>query len=710
MSVVLIIIISALVQSILTCIVIRKKNIRIRIYMENIILLWISFDYYILSVTKYYLGYKWENLLDSFWNAQTVTFIHYSIPLILFSVGINLFLFFLKRELLCKILKLYSASLYISFFFMYFITREVSNRAVTYCLILHICLMIVLIIATWRQQSINGKLGFGEKAQKIFFPICTWLMLFSISTPVELYLNNSDDFSLSFWTFFPKLVVVSIVVLCLFVILGSRCLTDQLIPIFNTVLFGMVFMGYIQGMFLNGKMNQLDGVEQDWNRGTVIINVSVWLICFIALFIIYKVNSSILSKVIKYGCIYLTLIQLVTTAFSIVTSPNTAAKHEYALTTENFCSIDQNDNIIVFILDKFDGRIIDEIKEEDEDFLDPLMDFVYFPNATSEYCPTENSIPFLLTGTKWKPDRTDRYTTYAYDESALVNCLYDNNYKLDIYTDNVYVDESMVDKISNFHSDIKKNCNAYDLFSMMNIWSRYRFAPFIVKKYYFYYTYELDTLLTDDSLYSIHNDWKIYQQLTQEKLHISENGDKGTFKFIHMKGAHPPFVLSEDLHYTKYEDRRADEMGDKISQAKGSLKVVYEYLSQLKEIGKYDDATIIITADHGVTQPLHDENGNMIDVSCPVMYVKDSAHNSVGKGEVSEAPVCHEDVISLITNKIEKQSVKKSFFDYNEKDERNRVMYRIGIDDYTKYGINGNARDLSSWKVLEYGARVDTQK
>ena len=161
---------------------------------------------------------------------------------------------------------------------MYFITREVSNRAVTYCLVLHICLMIVLLITTWRQQSINSKLGFGEKVQGIFFPICTWLMLFSISTPVELYLNNSDDFSLSFWTFLPKLIVVSFGVLCFFVLLGSRCLTDQLIPIFNTVLFGMVFMGYIQGMFLNGKMNQLDGVEQDWSRGTVIINMSVWLI------------------------------------------------------------------------------------------------------------------------------------------------------------------------------------------------------------------------------------------------------------------------------------------------------------------------------------------------------------------------------------------------------------------------------------------------
>ena len=78
MSVVMIIVISALIQSFLTCIVIRKKNIEMRNYIENIILLWISFNYYILSVTKYYLGYKWENLLDSFWNAQIITFIHYS--------------------------------------------------------------------------------------------------------------------------------------------------------------------------------------------------------------------------------------------------------------------------------------------------------------------------------------------------------------------------------------------------------------------------------------------------------------------------------------------------------------------------------------------------------------------------------------------------------------------------------------------------------
>ena len=61
-------------------------------------------------------------------------------------------------------------------------------------------------------------------------------------------------------------------------------------------------------------------------------------------------------------------------------------------------------------------------------------------------------------------------------------------------------------------------------------------------------------------------------------------------------------------------------------------------------------------------------------------------------------------------NKVEKQSMEKSLFDYSVDEERNRVMYREEADEYTKYGINGNVRDLSSWKVLEYGARVDTQK
>lgn len=41
-------------------------------------------------------------------------------------------------------------------------------------------------------------------------------------------------------------------------------------------------------------------------------------------------------------------------------------------------------------------------------------------------------------------------------------------------------------------------------------------------------------------------------------------------------------------------------MSSRNAQGTGSLKIVYEYLEQLRALGKYEDTTIIITADHGV--------------------------------------------------------------------------------------------------------------
>lgn len=34
-------------------------------------------------------------------------------------------------------------------------------------------------------------------------------------------------------------------------------------------------------------------------------------------------------------------------------------------------------------------------------------------------------------------------------------------------------------------------------------------------------------------------------------------------------------------------------------QAKGAFKMVFDYLDELKRLGVYEDATIVITADHG---------------------------------------------------------------------------------------------------------------
>ena len=97
-----------------------------------------------------------------------------------------------------------------------------------------------------------------------------------------------------------------------------------------------------------------------------------------------------------------------------------------------------------------------------------------------------------------------------------------------------------------------------------------------------------------EHVWSIDNDLLFYQNLMENGLQVSEE-KKSAFRFYHMRGPHAPFYLTEDL---KYEP--TGRMSSRNAQGTGSLKIVYAYLEQLRALGKYEDATIIITADHGV--------------------------------------------------------------------------------------------------------------
>ncbi len=193
-----------------------------------------------------------------------------------------------------------------------------------------------------------------------------------------------------------------------------------------------------------------------------------------------------------------------------------------------------------------------------------------------------------------------------------------------------------------------------------------------------------------------------YNKLINEGLRVSENtDDKGTFRFIHMHGAHPPYIMTEEFQYIEYDERRDDGYGSSgVSQAKGALKIVYEYIRQLKELGKYDDATIIITADHGYTERLSDKDGNMIDVSFPILFVKEPYDNNDVQISISESPVCHADVIETIRSIIGTDVEARTLKDIEKMEERSRVLNVCSNELYEKYEINGNVRDYESWGLL----------
>ena len=124
---------------------------------------------------------------------------------------------------------------------------------------------------------------------------------------------------------------------------------------------------------------------------------------------------------------------------------------------------------------------------------------------------------------------------------------------------------------------------------------------------------------------------------------------------------------------------------DTLSYAIGLAQTqgLKEYLTQLKELGLYDDASIIITADHG------DKENNM-----QVIYFIKQPGETHEKMQSSEAPISHDDFPGTLLQLMGCAADDYDFttiFDFTEDDERERT-------------VMVNTMDKNYPKVPKYGS------
>ena len=242
-----------------------------------------------------------------------------------------------------------------------------------------------------------------------------------------------------------------------------------------------------------------------------------------------------------------------------------------------------------------------------------------------------------------------------------------------------------------------------------------REMPWVLKPSFWYYTSDINNRMIadsgsanfNDSLYEL-DDAAILKMVREQGLEPVDKGETGAFRFIHLFGPHFPFSVNEDG-----EDVGTNR-SDQISQAKGSMKVVTEYMAQLKELGLYDEATIIVTADHGVWNLTDDPVRAPIS---PIMLAKPSRAAS-GAGnrspvEVSDAPISHDDLQPTVIAAMNGDSAKYGTTFY-EIDDPDRVRYFDALTNvggngqhFVEYAISGDIMQLRNWKKtgnVWYGA------
>ncbi|MBR3515840.1 MAG: membrane protein insertase YidC [Lachnospiraceae bacterium] len=425
---------------------------------------------------------------------------------------------------------------------------------------------------------------------------------------------------------------------------------------------------------------------------------------------------------------FLILVQTVAVFSLLFTNPYSVKKEKmYALSGEQEFCVAPGKNIIVLILDRYGNITFENMMEEEptteqvvQDFNDYedtrelhyawygrtgliLKDFTYYNNANSRYNYTFPSITHMLTlaDPMCTSTTTDQYKEQAWTETGrsreFHDLLQEKGYTYHFYTGSgsaIYKDaaylQGSIDNVEE-QKDISYKINHGYMFYIMTKSSLLKYAPYPLKPYLeiqsFYYdgivSFEgMDTCVSDNGEY--------YRILKEQGLTVDESMENALI-ITHLNGIHNPLTINENA-----ESVPADTVTTMQVQ-KGLNVILEEYLQQLKDLGVYDDATIIITADHG-------QYLDTLDLQ-PIYLIKPAGQTQEYM-HVNTAPISSEDFLPTVLTLIGDKGAfdQADIFDWKPGEYRERATsyFNNGEDKYRYTGDRGGLTDAVKQGIVEH--------
>lgn len=541
----------------------------------------------------------------------------------------------------------------------------------------------------WKEE--NGPIRFSVKERlKLSLPVNLFFAFtVLVFVPYDTFFSNQSDFAFSFSDFwwimasFGFMIFVGMMFILMVV-------PPKVFVLIESLLFSLTLLFYIQRMFLNFYVTSI--VTDKLNTGEHpiwrFVNLLIWVGVISAVLFLFCIKIDFWKNVLCFVSAGLILVQGVAMTSLLITEDLSGAEH---LTTEGLYEVASDNNIVVFILDYYNFTFYDAVKEVDPDFYDRLEGFTYFDNTASVYSRSYPANTYLLTGLELDEyyiqpaaDCIDK----AFSESTFIPDLKELGFEIGVYTKEDYVGKTGGDLIDNYSNEAHKLSYSGTLAGMMRC-SLYFEMPYLLKP--FFWTYDINSMATEGNQY-VADDAKFYTELCEKKLTVSNA--ECAYKYIHLDGAHPPYTLDEN------SERVPSGVND-IQQWMGCMNIVYEYLDQMKMLGKYDSATIIITADHGIMAG----TGDLTSAVAPIMFVK-PAYAPASNLTISHAPVSHTDIFPTIIEAAggDCNAYGKSIFSINENENRPRIFHYAQMTDWlddnvVDYEITENVRDFENWRV-----------
>ena len=556
---------------------------------------------------------------------------------------------------------------------------------------------------------------------------------------LDIFAGNRDELLFSFSDF-----GIYILLIALGASLALTATIAFLPEIASNVVFGVVvwlcLMGYIQAALLNGAGVLNGDTGQSIDVGFAIIDGAIWLavgaVCVIGAIkmrkksIIKSISAIILIVLIAMqatGCV-MQAGEITRSPFesaAVVSEPvgtkqsadqsteestqsSTAESTSSAfyadvskayLTREGLTEVSPGKNVIIFVVDRFDISYSEDIIKDDPSFFDGLDGFTYFDDNISLYSRTYPGITSMITGVENDFSGTAaEYFAKAYQTSDFLRDLKANNYKIKLYTANYYAYRDgtplygIADNLSVATDYTVKNTAA--LVSNLIALSAYKYLPTALKGAVNISTASFTGIIDyngDAPLYEL-DDTNVYEEIHENGLSFDDS--ENSYILIHLSGCHDPYTMDEDG--TRVEKSSAER------QLRGNFKLIYEYIGELKRLGVYDDATIIITGDHPRAL---DDAEIPSQPRLTALFVKPAGATNTFR--YSPAQVSQANLIPTIVKSagiVTEKDYGDSYFDVSIADTPKRYhkfeLYVKGEDDrIVTFKVVGFGRDFENWEI-----------
>lgn len=471
-----------------------------------------------------------------------------------------------------------------------------------------------------------------------FFLLTFMLLIFG---PAEIFFVNAGEFEFVYGEFAFMMAAIAIMVaavaglVCAFIPNGIR-------RILMSLAFGISIAGYIQVMFINEGLDLLgmnpEGYVPDSSQA--IVNLIVWIVIIALVIALAFWKEKIWQGIVVYLSVFLILIQGVALVSLAMNAGEEAYKHPggdlWFLSSKDQYTVSAKDNVIVIILDYFSNQYVAPALEQYPDLFEGLNDFTYYDNTDCTYFGTYPSLAHMLSGNMvdtemfinewtagiWQAPLTTQFYEELHKKNYVVN-LYTPQKEMLCGTNSTQILDGTFDNVTNAAADLIIDYKL--LLKTMTKISSYRFAPYAMKPMFYVQVSGYTDIVTirDNCIY--HGNAAFYGSLKEKGLSVD---DKSNYYIIqHLMGVHSYENTADGQYITE---------STKEETIKGCMVIMEDYLNRLKELGVYDNATIIITSDHGAP-----------DESQVIFFMKEPGEHHDVMQETS-APIGHTEYMATI--------------------------------------------------------------